>query len=131
MGNGTELGRVRGLGPAREGEHGWMQQRYTAVGNLLLVGFLAISLILLPDLSYGSLSDWLHRPVPAVAMMILVVNVFWHARLGLMEMLGDYVHDEANKFGAFLVLNFATAAGIAFGLFFIARVAFTSTGAAA
>jgi len=40
MGNGTELGRVRGLGPAREGEEGWMQQRYTAVGNLLLVGFL-------------------------------------------------------------------------------------------
>jgi succinate dehydrogenase / fumarate reductase membrane anchor subunit len=130
MGNGTELGRVRGLGPAHEGEEGWMQQRYTAVGNLFLVGFLAISFILLPDLSYGSVSGWLKHPVPAVLLSILVVNVFWHARLGLREMIGDYVHDEGNKFAAFLVINFATAAGIAFGLFFILKTAL-GVGAAA
>ncbi len=130
MGNGTELGRVRGLGPAHEGEEGWMQQRYTAVGNLFLVGFLAISFILLPDLSYGSVSGWLKHPVPAVSLAILVVNVFWHARLGLREMIGDYVHDDGNKFAAFLVINFATAAGIAFGLFFILKTAL-GVGAAA
>ena len=124
MGDGTELGRVRGLGPAHEGEEAWMQQRMTAVGNLLLVGFLAISIVLLPDLSYGSVSGWLKHPVPAVAMALLVINVFWHARLGLAEMIGDYVHDEANKFAALLLVRFATIGGTAFGLFFIARTVF-------
>lgn len=123
MGDGTELGRVRGLGPAHEGEEGWMQQRMTAVGNLLLVSFLAISLILLPDLSYGSVSTWLKHPVPAVAMAVLVVNVFWHARLGISELIGDYVHEAGNKFAALLLTNFAAAAGIAFGLFFILKTA--------
>ena len=121
MGDGTELGGVRGLGPAHEGEEGWMRQRTTAVGNLLLVGFLAFSLILLPDLSYGSVLGWLKHPVPAVAMMALVVNVFWHARLGLSELIGDYVHDAGNKFAALLLVNFAAAAGIAFGLFFVLK----------
>ena len=123
MGNGTELGRVRGLGPAHEGEEGWMQQRFTAIGNLLLVSFLAISLVLLPDLSFGSVIAWIKHPVPAVAMMLLVANVFWHARLGLMELIGDYVHDDGNKFAAFLLVNFGAAAGVAFGLFFILKAA--------
>jgi len=123
MGEGTELGRVRGLGAAHEGEEGWMQQRMTAVGNLLLVGFLVISIILLPDLSYPTVSEWLRHPLPAVAMALLVANVFWHARLGLRELIGDYVHDAGNKFAALLVVNFAAAAGTAFGLFFILKAA--------
>jgi len=123
MGDGTELGRVRGLGPAHEGEEGWLQQRATAAGNLLLVGFLAISLVLLPDLGYGSVIGWLRHPVPAVAMAALVVNVFRHARLGLGELIGDYVHEAGNKFAALLLVNFAAAAGIAFGLFFILKAA--------
>ena len=129
MGNGTELGRVRGLGPAHEGEEGWVQQRMTAVGNLLLVGFLVASIIILPDLSYGTLTEWLHHPLPAVALALLVANVFWHARLGISELIGDYVHDEGNKFAALLLLNFAWAGGTAFGLYCIAKVAF-SAGAA-
>jgi succinate dehydrogenase / fumarate reductase membrane anchor subunit len=123
MGNGTDIGRVRGLGSAHEGEQGWMQQRMTAIGNLLLVGFLVCSILLLPDLSYGTLSGWMAHPVPACALALLVVNVFWHARLGLREMIGDYVHDDGNKFAAFLLVNFAAAGGVAFGLFSIVRVA--------
>ena len=123
MGNGTELGRVRGLGSAHEGEESWMQQRYTAVGNLLLVGYFVISILLLPDLGYGSVRTWISHPVPAIALALLVVNVFWHARLGLREMIGDYVHDDGNKFAAFLLINFAAAGGVAFGLLSILKLA--------
>jgi len=129
MGDGTELGRVRGLGPAHEGEEGWIQQRMTAVGNLLLVGFLAVSIIILPDMNYDTVTSWLKQPLPAVALALLVANVFWHARLGISELIGDYVHDEGNKFATLLLLNFAWAGGTAFGLYCIAKVAF-SAGAA-
>ncbi len=39
MGNGTHLGKVRGLGSSGHGSQHWLQQRLTALGNILLVGF--------------------------------------------------------------------------------------------
>jgi hypothetical protein len=43
MGNGTSIGRVRGLGSAKSGTHHWIVQRFTAVGNLLLVLWFMVS----------------------------------------------------------------------------------------
>ena len=88
-----------------------------------LVGYFVISILLLPDLGYGSVRTWISHPVPAIALALLVVNVFWHARLGLREMIGDYVHDDGNKFAAFLLINFAAAGGVAFGLLSILKLA--------
>jgi succinate dehydrogenase / fumarate reductase membrane anchor subunit len=123
MGNGTPIGRVRGLGAARQGTHHWLLQRVTAAGNLLTVGFLAISLALLPDHGYATTRDWVASPVPATALALMTVSVFWHARLGLQVMIEDYVHEAGNKFAALLALNLAAVGGAAFGLFSIARLA--------
>lgn len=123
MGNGTSIGRVRGLGSARHGVHHWLIQRFTAVGNLLTVLFLAVSLVLLPDYSYATVSEWIARPIPATAMALLVVTTFWHARLGLQVAVEDYVHEHANKFACIVALNLAAFAGAAFGVFCVVRLA--------
>lgn len=123
MGNGTSIGRVRGLGPAHHGAHHWLLQRFTAVGNLLLVLWFVVSLILLPDLGYGSVSQWLAKPLPATAMVLLIVSTFWHARLGLQVLAEDYVHEAGNKFAVILLLNLAAIGGGAFGVFCIVRLA--------
>ncbi|WP_232494023.1 succinate dehydrogenase, hydrophobic membrane anchor protein [Novosphingobium kaempferiae] len=123
MGNGTSIGRVRGLGSAKGGVHHWLLQRFTAIGNLLSVLFLIVSLVLLPDYTYGTMVEWIAKPVPAVAMILLVVTTFWHARLGLQVLVEDYLHDHANKFAAIAALNLAACGGIAFGVFCIVRIA--------
>lgn len=123
MGNGTSIGRVRGLGSAHNGAHHWLLQRFTALGNLLLGLWLAISLLLLPDLGYVTVSAWIARPLPATAMALLVISTFWHARLGLQVVIEDYVHDAANKFAVIAALNLAAIAGAAFGLLCIIRLA--------
>ena len=123
MGNGTSIGRVRGLGSAKSGSHHWLLQRFTAIGNLLLVLWLVVSILLLPDLTYASVSEWLRAPVPATAMALLLVSTFWHARLGMQVMLEDYVHDDANKFACIAALNLAAFAGAAFGVFCVIRLA--------
>lgn len=123
MGNGTSIGRVRGLGSAKGGVHHWLLQRFTAIGNLISVLFLIVSLVLLPDYSYGTIVEWITRPVPAVMMILLVVTTFWHARLGLQVLVEDYLHDHANKFAAIAALNLAACGGIAFGVFCIVRIA--------
>jgi succinate dehydrogenase / fumarate reductase membrane anchor subunit len=122
MGNGTSIGRVRGLGAARHGTHHWLMQRFTAVGNLLLVVWLLVSLLLLPNLSYPTVIEWIARPVPATAMALLIISSFWHARLGMQVMIEDYVHG-ANRFGVIVALNLAAFAGGAFGLFCVIRLA--------
>ena len=70
MGNGTSIGRVRGLGAAKEGTHHWLLQRFTAVGNLVSVLYLALSLILLPDLSYATVVGWISSPISATLMAV-------------------------------------------------------------
>ena len=122
MGNGTSIGRVRGLGSAKAGPHHWLLQRFTAVGNLLLVLWLAASLVLLPSLAYGSVVEWLARPGPATALALLVISTFWHARLGLQVLIEDYVHG-ANRFALIVLLNLAACGGAAFGLLCIVRLA--------
>jgi len=122
MGNGTSIGRVRGLGSAKGGTHHWLLQRFTAIGNLLLVLFLAISLVLLPNFSYPTVTEWIARPVPAIAIALLIISTFWHARLGLQVLVEDYVHG-ANRVACIIALNLIVFAGAAFGLYCIIRLA--------
>ena len=123
MGNGTSIGRVRGLGAAHKGPHHWLMQRFTAIGNLVTVLFLVISLALMPNHSYETVTGWIAQPIPAVAIALLVISTFMHARLGLQVLIEDYVHDAGTKFGTLALLNLATIGGGAFGLVSIARIA--------
>ena len=123
MGNGTSIGQVRGLGSSHSGSHHWLLQRFTAVGNLLLVLWFITSVLLLPNMHYLTVREWLARPVPATAMGLLIVTTFWHARLGMQVMLEDYVHESGNKFAVFALLNLVTFGGVAFGLFCVIRLA--------
>lgn len=123
MGNGTSIGRVRGLGSAHNGTHHWLLQRFTAIGNLFLMAWLIASLIMLPSFSYDAVREWLASPVAATAMGLLIVSTFWHARLGLQVVVEDYVHEHANKFAAIAALNLLAFAGAGFGLFCVIRLA--------
>ena len=123
MGNGTRLGRVRGLGPSHHGTGHWLQQRLTALGNLLLVTWFFVSLIRLPLGDHAAVHRWASNPTVALALILLVVSVFWHFRLGLQVMIEDYVHGEATKLLSLVILNFYAIGGAAWGIFAIVRIA--------
>jgi succinate dehydrogenase / fumarate reductase, membrane anchor subunit len=122
MGNGSSIGKVRGLGSAHSGAHHWLLQRYTAVGNLVLGLWLLFSLMTMQDYKYQTMAEWATRPVSAVALALFVISTFWHARVGLQVVVEDYVHEHANKFACVVLLNLAAFAGVAACLFFLARL---------
>lgn len=122
MGNGTRIGQVRGLGSAKHGAHHWLVQRFTAIGNLVLLLWFVFSLVMLPDFAFATVKAWLSAPVAATAMVLLIVSTFWHARLGMQVMVEDYVHG-ANRFAAIVLLNLVFVAAGVFGVVSVIRIA--------
>lgn len=125
MGNGTEIGRVRGLGSAKEGAHHWVMQRFTAITNLLVTLWLLGSLIALPNFEHATLTAWLGSPLVAVPMMLMLISVCWHLRLGLQVFIEDYLHDASTRLPVLILLNLYAIAAAALGIFAIAKLAFT------
>lgn len=123
MKSGTALGRVRGLGSAHAGVDHWWSQKLTAGSNILLMSWLMISIARRPAYDYAAMRDWLSSAWVAVPMMLLVVSVFYHFRLGLQVVIEDYQHDHSRVVALILLNLFTfTVAGIA--IFSILKIAF-------
>ena len=128
MGTGTSIGRVRGLGSAKEGTHHWFNQRLTAGSNLFLMLWFAIAIARLPGYDLATVRGWLHSPWAAIPMILLIVSVFYHFRMGLQVVIEDYQHGE-HRVVAMVLLNFFTIAAAAIAIFAILKVAFAGTAA--
>lgn len=120
----TPLGKVRGTGSAHHGGGHWISERVTSIALLLLGVWLLASLLLLPALDRGTVSEWLRAPSGAVPMLLFVVTAFRHALDGLKVVVDDYVHDEGNRFAINLLLLFAAAGGGALALWALATIVF-------
>jgi succinate dehydrogenase / fumarate reductase membrane anchor subunit len=85
------LARAFGGGAAHAASRHWAAQRLTAIALVPLTIWFLVSLLLLPDLAYASVHAWVARPFPAALLCLLVVTLFWHSRLGVREVIEDYV----------------------------------------
>ena len=120
---GTELGRVRGLGSAKSGAHHWWVHRLTAVSNLLLMTWFLASLLTLPTLDHFTMVEWLDSPFVAVPMVLLVLSVFYHMRLGFQIVIEDYSGGGIRLLLLFLASAFALTCA-ALSIFSILTIAF-------
>ncbi len=101
----SELGRVRGLGSAKEGVQHWWVQRLTAIALVpLSLWFLASVLALLGG-ERAALVAWLSSPFSAGVMILFLLATFWHALLGLQVVIEDYVHHEGRKLATLLLVK--------------------------
>jgi succinate dehydrogenase / fumarate reductase membrane anchor subunit len=114
---GTPLAKVRGLGSAHRGAETFWRQRVTAVANIPLVIFLILSIVTHIGADYATVRTYLAQPLVALAMLALVISASIHMRIGLKEIIEDYVHGEGPKVIALvLVTFFAVAVGLASSL---------------
>jgi succinate dehydrogenase / fumarate reductase membrane anchor subunit len=79
----SDLGRVRGLGSAKEGVNHWWMQRLTAIALIPLTLWFVISIASLSGSNYSTTIAWLSSPLVAVFMILLVAATLYHALLGV------------------------------------------------
>lgn len=98
---------VRRRGSAREGVAHWKAQRLTALANVPLVLWFVFSAVGLAGADHAAVAAWLAAPLNATLMLLLILSVFHHARLGLQVVVEDYVHHEGYRLAALVGITFA------------------------
>jgi succinate dehydrogenase / fumarate reductase membrane anchor subunit len=106
----SPLGRVRGLGSAKEGVHHWWQQRLTAVALVPLSLWLIVSLLGLSGSAYADFAAWVQSPINATLLILALAMLFHHAQLGVQVVIEDYVADHALRLVGVVAVKFACAA---------------------
>lgn len=122
----SPLGRVQGLGSAKDGTDHWWAQRVSAVALIPLSLWFVISLLALPALDYATVRAWLSFPLSSFLAVLLVAVLTYHSYLGTNEVLEDYVHAAGVKLFSLLLLRFLYVLVGGASIFAILRVAFGS-----
>ncbi len=106
----TPLARVKGLGAAGHGVEHWWAHRVTAVANIpLIISFVIIVAALASSPSYQEAIAVISHPLVAIILILAVISVANHMRLGMQIVIEDYVHDKGLKIVATIANNFYAA----------------------
>jgi succinate dehydrogenase / fumarate reductase membrane anchor subunit len=103
----TPLGRVLGLGSAKEGTDHWWGQRVSAVAMIILGCWFVYSLLRLDSLTYLDVIRFIGVPLNAVLLSLLSLTLAYHSYLGVQVVIEDYVHAPGTKVVSLLLSRFA------------------------
>ena len=120
----TPLGKVRGLGSAKEGTSHFWYQRMTAVALVPLVLFFIGLVISLNGASFAEVRAALSHPLTAIVMALFVLTGVYHMRLGMQVIIEDYVHGEGMKIVLVMLNTFFAVAVGGLCLFAVLKIAF-------
>jgi succinate dehydrogenase / fumarate reductase, membrane anchor subunit len=116
----TPLGRVRGFGAAHSGTGHFWRQRLTAVANIPLTIAVVIIVIMLLGRNQAAAAQILGTPLVAIIMLLFIVSITVHMRIGMQVIIEDYVHDEIPKLIMIMANTFfciAVGLASAYGIF--------------
>ncbi len=120
----TPLARVRGRGAARSGTGHFWRQRLTAVANIPLTIAAIIIIITLLGRNQAAAAQILGSPLVAIIMLLFVISVTVHMRIGMQVIIEDYVHDESAKLTLIMANTFFAVAVALASVYGILKLSF-------
>jgi succinate dehydrogenase / fumarate reductase membrane anchor subunit len=120
----SPLGKVLGMGSAKDGTAHWWAQRVSAVALIPLTLWFVFSLLTLPAFDYDTVRIWLSVPFSGFLAVLLVAVLAYHSYLGTIVIVEDYVTAAGMKVLTLLVLRFLYVLCGGAGIFAILRVVF-------
>lgn len=120
----TDLGRVMGLGSAREGVHEWFSGRVLSVALIpLTILFLYFVAPLIGE-DHATVVAAFQNPFKAIVVILFLLIAFKHLADGLKEIIVDYVHGKAALPIALIATRLTCYFFGAAGAFAVAKIAF-------
>jgi succinate dehydrogenase / fumarate reductase membrane anchor subunit len=120
----TPLKRARGLGSAHEGPEHFLRQRLTAAANLVLVPFAVGLIAALAGADLATVKATLSHPAVAIALVVLIVSMAVHMRIGMQVIIEDYVHAEGSKMLLLLANTFFSGVMAAVAIYAVLKLSF-------
>ncbi len=110
----TPLARIEGLGSAKAGTAHFWQQRVSAVALVPLSIWFVASALAYVGAEEGAVAAFFAQPLNGIFMFLFLVAALVHMRIGLQEIIVDYIQQEGLKVVLLILNSFANAAiGIA------------------
>jgi len=75
----------------------WIMQRVSALIVAPLIVWFLLSLITLSTGDYNSVINFFSKPLFLILTIILLITGFFHAKIGLSEIVEDYIQNEKIK----------------------------------
>ena len=75
----------------------WIMQRASALIVAPLIVWFLLSLITLSTGDYNSVINFFSKPLFLILTIILLITGFFHAKIGLSEIVEDYIQNEKIK----------------------------------
>ena len=119
----SPLGRVLGLGSAKEGVQHWWVQRLTSVALVPLAVWFTVSLLSLPSFEHTTVIAWMAQSWTSLLLILFVLVGTWHSQLGVRVVVEDYVHSGAKTI-VLVIVTFAHVLIALAGVFAILKVNF-------
>jgi succinate dehydrogenase / fumarate reductase membrane anchor subunit len=118
----TPLGRVLGLGSAKDGTSHWWGQRVSAIALVFLGLWFAWSLATTPGFGHAAVVAEIGRPLNSVLLLLLSVTLAYHSYLGVQVVIEDYIHAPGTKLVALILSRFAHVSLAAAAVFAILKI---------
>ena len=112
----SPLGRVLGLGTAKDGTEHWWAQRVSAVA-LAVLGLWFV---------WAAATAFIGGPANSILLLLLTTSMAYHSYLGVQVVIEDYVHSPGIKMAALVLSRFVhitLAVAAIFAIFRIGLVA--------
>jgi succinate dehydrogenase / fumarate reductase, membrane anchor subunit len=124
----TPLGRARGLGAAHHGVGHFIGQRASAVAVIALLRWGVWAALKMAPMGYEGAVDWLHSPLHAAPLVLLIAAGFYHVRIGAQVIIEDYLRRPLTKTVSLLVNTFVCYGAAVLAILSVLKVAFSVSG---